>query len=59
MQCSIKRRIVQLVQVRLHVLVVLSLLVLAMVGRVPDSQGGWITCPPQAVLVAPARRGRG
>jgi hypothetical protein len=28
--------------VRLHVLVVLSLLVLAMVGRVPDSEGGWL-----------------
>jgi len=47
MQCSIKRRIIQLAAVRLHVLVVLSLLVLAIVGRVPDSQGGWITCPPK------------
>jgi hypothetical protein len=46
MQCSIKRRIIQLAAVRLHVLLVLSLLVLAMVGRVPDSQGGWLTCPP-------------
>ena len=55
MQCSIKRRIVQLAQVRLHALVVLSLLVLAIAGRVPDSQGGWITCPPQAVIGAPAR----
>jgi hypothetical protein len=59
MQCSIKRRIIQLVQVRLHVLVVLSLLVLAMVGRVPDSEGGWLTCPPQAVSVVPAHRRRG
>jgi transposase-like protein len=58
MQCSIKRRIIQLAAVRLHVLVVLSLLVLAMVGRVPESEGGWITCPPQVVIVAPARRGR-
>ena len=54
MQCSIKRRIIQLAQVRLHVLVILSLLVLAMVGRVPDSQGGWLTCPPQVVIVVPA-----
>ena len=59
MQCSIKRRIIQLAQVRLHVLVVLSLLVLAVVGRMPDSQGGWLTCPPQAVIGVPARRGRG
>jgi transposase-like protein len=59
MQCSIKRRIIQLVQVRLHVLVIFSVLVLVLAGRVPDSQGGWITCPPQAVIVVPARRGRG
>jgi hypothetical protein len=59
MQCSIKRRIIQRAQVRLHVLVVLSLLVLAMVGRVPDSEGGWLTCPPQAVIVVPAHRRRG
>jgi transposase-like protein len=59
MQCSIKRRIIQLAAVRLHVLVVLSLLVLAMVGRVPDSQGGWLTCPPQVVIGVPAHRRRG
>jgi hypothetical protein len=40
MQCSIKRRMIQLAAVCLHVLVVLSLLILAMGGRVPDSQGG-------------------
>ncbi len=40
-------------------MVVLSLLVLAMVGRVADSQGGWLTCPPQAVRVVPAHRRRG
>jgi transposase-like protein len=59
MQCSIKRRIIQLALVRLHALVVLSLLVLAMVGRVPDSQGGWLTCPPQAMIGVPAHRRRG
>ena len=56
MQCSIKRRIVQLVQVRVHALVVVSLLVLAMAGHVPDSQAGWVTCPPRAVIVVPAHR---
>jgi len=56
MQFSIKRRIVQLVQGRLHALVVFSLLVLAIVGRVPDSQAGWITCPAQVVMVAPEGR---
>ena len=59
MQCSIKRRIIQLAPVRLYVLVVLSLLVLAMVGRVPDSEGGWLTCPPQAVIGVPTHRRRG
>ena len=56
MKCITKRTIVQLAQVRLHVLVVLSILVLALRGCMPDSQGGWITCPPQVVMVAPQRR---
>jgi len=56
MKYSTKRSIVQLAQVRLHALVVLSLLVLAMVSRMPDSQAGWVTCPPQVVTIAPERR---
>jgi len=48
--CTTKRSIVQLVQVRLHALVVLSILVLAVAGHMPESQAGWITCPPQAVV---------
>ena len=32
-----------------HILVVLSLLALALLGRVPDSQAGWMTCPPHMV----------
>jgi len=66
-QYSTKRWIVQLALVRLHVLVVLSILalwncaystglVLALVGQMPDDQAGWVTCPPQVVMVAP--RGR-
>jgi len=47
--CTTKRSIVQLVQVRLHALVVLSILVLAVLGHMPESQAGWITCPPQVV----------
>lgn len=53
MQYTTKRSIVHLAQVRLHALVVLSILVLALTGRMPDSQAGWITCPPQVVMVAP------
>ena len=30
-----------------HILVILSLLVLALLGHMPDSQAGWVTCPPQ------------
>ena len=56
MQCTTKRWIVQLALVRLHALVVLSILLLALLGRMPDSQAGWITCPPQVVMVVPARR---
>jgi len=67
MQYITKCAIVQLVRVRVHALVVLSVLVLALLGRMPDSQAGWITCPPQVVMVVPdsrrrllrGRRGRG
>ena len=57
MHCTTKRSIVQLVQVRLHVLVVLSILVLAVAGHMPESQAGWLTCPPQ-VAMAPRRYGQ-
>jgi transposase-like protein len=58
MQCTTKLSNVQLVQVRLHALVVFSILVLALMGRMPDSQGGWITCPPQVLRIAPRGRQR-
>jgi len=32
---------------RVHALVVFSILVLALLGRMLDSQAGWITCPPR------------
>jgi transposase-like protein len=56
MQYITKRSIVQLVRVRLHVLVVFSIVVLALMGHMPDSQAGWITCPAQRVPVG--SRGR-
>jgi len=40
MQCITKVSIDQLFPVHLHVLVVLSVLVLALAGRVPGSQAG-------------------
>jgi transposase-like protein len=65
MQGTTKLSIVQLARVRLHALVVFSILVLALMSRMPDSQAGWITCPPQVVMAAPegwrrrGHRGRG
>jgi hypothetical protein len=50
-QYSLQRWVVQLVGLRVHALVVLGILVLALVGQVPDSQAGWVTCPPQVVMV--------
>ncbi|MFQ5341614.1 MAG: hypothetical protein ACE5F6_08735 [Anaerolineae bacterium] len=32
---------------RVHTLVVLSILGLALLGRMPESQAGWLTCPPR------------
>jgi len=56
MQYITKRTTLQLVQVRVHVLVVLSIVVLALRGCMPGSQAGWITCPPQVVVASPSRR---
>ena len=58
MQFSTKRAIVQLAQARVHAVVVLSIVVLALLGRMPESQAGWITCPPQVVMVTGAGRRR-
>ena len=55
MHCSTKLPIVQLARVRLYALVVLSILVLALMGDMPDGEAGWIICPPQ-VVVGPASR---
>ncbi len=56
MYCTTKLPIVQLARVRLHALVVLSIPVLAVVGHMPDSEAGWVTCPPQVVMVTAASR---
>ncbi len=56
MHCTAKPPIVQLAQVRLHALVVFSILVLAVLGSVPESQAGRLTCPPQVVMVPGGQR---
>ncbi|MBU0494709.1 MAG: transposase [Chloroflexi bacterium] len=60
MQCTTKRRLVQLALVRWHLLVVLGLLVLVLGGQMPDSVAGWLAYRPQAGSGAPVlqRRGR-
>lgn len=47
----------QLLGTRLHILVVLCFLVLTLLGQVPDSQAGWLTCPPR-LAPGPVPRGR-
>jgi len=41
-----------------HILVLLSLLTLALLGRMPDSQSGWVTCPPHLVSLSSAQPSR-
>ena len=41
-----------------HILVLFSLLMLALLGRMPDSQSGWVTCPPQLVSLSSAQPSR-
>ncbi len=43
---------------RLHVLVVMSWLGLSLVGQLPDSIGGWVSCPPAVYRVAADGRRR-
>jgi len=50
MKHTTKRSFAQLQS--LHILVVLSLLVLTLLGRMPDSQAGWLTSPPQQPSVS-------
>jgi transposase-like protein len=59
MQFTTKLPIDQLARVRMHALVVFSIVVLAVVRHMPDSQAGWVICPPQVVMMAAkGRRGQ-
>ena len=57
MNYSTKEIIKQFLVVRLHLLVVISCVGLALVGQVPESSGGWLACPAVAVNLRPARGG--
>jgi len=49
MQYTTKALLVQVLPLRLHALVVCSLLLLALLGQVPECSAGWLTCPPQVI----------
>jgi transposase-like protein len=42
-------------RVRMHGLVILSCVVLALLGQMPGSSGGWLSCPPQMVKLEAIR----
>jgi hypothetical protein len=52
MKYTTERLFRQVAPRRLHALVVVSFLCLALVGRVPECSPGWITCPPQSMSLA-------
>ncbi len=57
-QASTKRKLGQIVQVRVYLLVIISCIGLSLLGQVADSSGGWVSCPPQGVVLAEAKRQR-
>jgi hypothetical protein len=59
MKDTTKRRWVHMARVRVHGLVVLSCVVLALLGRMPESSGGWLSWPSEvtrALASGPGRR---
>jgi transposase-like protein/transposase len=52
MKDTTKRTLMLMARVRLHGLVVVSCLGLALLGRMAESSGGWVSCPPQMAVVA-------
>lgn len=60
MNYSTKQKMKQFLGVRLHLLVVISCVGLALWGQIPESSGGWMACPPSVVSLKPAQsRGKG
>jgi transposase-like protein len=58
MKHSTKRYWTHMARVRVHGLVILSCVVLALLGRMPESSGGWLSCPPQRVRLEAIRPSR-
>lgn len=57
MKYSTRISLLVLLAVRMHVLVVASVVTLALLGRMPDSVGGWESYPPAAYTVCAGSRG--
>jgi transposase-like protein len=55
MNYSTKQKLKHFLGVRLQLLVVLSCVGLALVGRVAESSGGWLVCPPVVVSMSQAQ----
>ncbi|MBC7226801.1 MAG: hypothetical protein H5T61_06155 [Thermoflexales bacterium] len=53
MNSRTKHPIGQRLRVRLHQLVIVAVVLLTLLGRMPESQAGRPTCPPQVVRVHP------
>ena len=52
----------QMLRIRVSLLVIVSCVGLSLLGAVPESSGGWVSCPPQVVVVRGGqwqRKGRG
>jgi hypothetical protein len=61
MKHTTKRCLMHMARVRIHGLVILSCLVLALLGHMPESSGGWLSWPPGvtlALMTGPSRRER-
>lgn len=59
MKDSTRSKWMHMVGVRAHVLITLSCVVLAVLGRMPESSGGWVSCAPRpAIGVARYRDGK-
>jgi len=59
MKHTTKRCLMHVARVRIHGLVILSCLVLALLGQMPESSGGWLSWPPavaSALVTGPGRR---
>jgi len=60
MKHTTKRCLMHMARVRVHGLVVLSCVALALLGQMPESSGGWLSWPPGVVWAlgaGPGRRG--